>query len=252
MDASTVVGISLSSAMPGVPVVEGVNADHLRAAVVSSDSQVPMGLPVVKNAMDSYGHTGISHLLVALVIFLFASGLHYLIVSRLKLTNGAWLMGFCSALPFYVSREIRDRQKLGVGWLRGLLKTSLIILAIAPIALTTVLFDGSLERELPMSVHSGDGLTDFITSVFLFPVIAVVFVVVESMRRWAIASLMVLVGAGFVGLSKHHYMASRWVVAAGYVVCFAGVGCAAFLASEGVATCAPSRDSALTARVLPA
>ena len=52
---------------------------------------------------------------VALLIFLFAAGIHHAVVHHYRLTDGNWLMGAFCALPFYLSREIRDREKLG-GW----------------------------------------------------------------------------------------------------------------------------------------
>ena len=55
----------------------------------------------------------VNHAFIAVLIFLFTSALHYGVVSHFKLTDGAWLTGFFSALPFYLSREIRDAEKLG-------------------------------------------------------------------------------------------------------------------------------------------
>ena len=55
----------------------------------------------------------LNHLVIALLIFLLASGIHHAVVHRYQLTDGNWLMGFFSAFPFYLSREIRDSEKLG-------------------------------------------------------------------------------------------------------------------------------------------
>ena len=73
----------------------------------------------------------LNHLVVALLIFIFASGLHHVVVHYFKWTDGNWLMGLASSLPFYVSREIRDREKLGYWDWPGVLWPTIGILVLA-------------------------------------------------------------------------------------------------------------------------
>mmetsp|Transcript_1088 Transcript_1088/g.2736 ORF Transcript_1088/g.2736 Transcript_1088/m.2736 type:complete len:148 (+) Transcript_1088:56-499(+) len=55
----------------------------------------------------------LNHLVIALLMFFLFAGIHHAAVYHFKLTDGSWLMGFCASLPFYLSREIRDSEKLG-------------------------------------------------------------------------------------------------------------------------------------------
>ena len=68
-------------------------------------------LLVAWDALDTPHY--LNHLIIAILIFLLASGIHHAVVHYYRLTDGNWLMGFFTALPFYLSREIRDREKLG-------------------------------------------------------------------------------------------------------------------------------------------
>ena len=66
-----------------------------------------------RSSLSSADVTSTLLLAVALLIFLLAAGIHHAVVHHYRLTDGNWLMGFFAALPFYLSREIRDREKLG-------------------------------------------------------------------------------------------------------------------------------------------
>lgn len=93
-----------------------------RSAALGTAVFVILGLVILLvavGALDSPYY--IDHLVIAVLIFLFASAIHHVVVHRYRLTDGNWLMGFTTALPFYLSREIRDRQKLGFWDWPGLL-----------------------------------------------------------------------------------------------------------------------------------
>ena len=55
----------------------------------------------------------VMHLLIAIEIFLLGAGIHLLLARLLNCVDSSWLCGFLTALPFYISREIRDAEKLG-------------------------------------------------------------------------------------------------------------------------------------------
>ena len=42
----------------------------------------------------------LNHLVIALLIFFLAAGIHHAVVHWLKLSDGNWLMGFFTSLPF--------------------------------------------------------------------------------------------------------------------------------------------------------
>jgi hypothetical protein len=88
---------------------------HVFACAVSSAvAFLILGLVMLLVAVDALDVPYyLSHLIIAVLIFLPASFVHHVVVHRWRLTDGNWLMGFFTALPFYVSREIRDKQKSG-------------------------------------------------------------------------------------------------------------------------------------------
>ena len=93
----------------------------LTCACISAATFLTLLVIIISRVATPYDHPYyVDHLIVAFLIFFFGAGTHHAVVHRFKLTDGNWLCGFQCALPFYLSREIRDREKLGHWDLPGL------------------------------------------------------------------------------------------------------------------------------------
>lgn len=55
----------------------------------------------------------VNHVYISFLLFVLGSAGHHVLVHRFKVTSGSFLMGFATGTIFYLSRELRDRQKLG-------------------------------------------------------------------------------------------------------------------------------------------
>ena len=75
----------------------------------------------------------INHTNVAFLLFLLGAAIHFVFASKLQWLNGSFLSGFLCGMPFYISREIRDREKLGFWDIPGLVAPTvgLIVLYVA-------------------------------------------------------------------------------------------------------------------------
>lgn len=54
----------------------------------------------------------VMHTFVAFAIFFGAAGVYDLLVNRWKCAHATWLCGLLASLPYYISREIRDAEKV--------------------------------------------------------------------------------------------------------------------------------------------
>ena len=61
------------------------------------------------------------HFCIAAQLFFIGAFVHWVVVTKFALTDGTWLAGYGTSIGFYLSREIRDKEKLGYWDLPGLL-----------------------------------------------------------------------------------------------------------------------------------
>jgi len=127
------------------------NANTVRNCTIASVGTFVVLLILLFCLMNVWPYY-LNHLVLALLIFFLAAGAHHAVVYWFKLSDGNWLMGFFTALPFYLSREIRDSEKLGYWDWPGLLWPTLGILL-----LSIVLESGSAWLRWRRAKQTGVG-----------------------------------------------------------------------------------------------
>lgn len=161
-------------------------------------------------------------------------------------------------LPIVAEKSV-DRPKSRVRqFFWSILEASGIILTITPLMFLSVIYDGSMEREMNQIVEGTNGIIEGIVMIIISPILLFVFVLIQSIIRTVVvgatvltARVVYLFAKGTCPGSFKVVPAVSWrIVGAGYGTLFSMLAFLVYFGEElGITPiCGPSRGSRLAPR----